>query len=56
MNMAPEQDLSNFAAFDLDDLLAEIGSQNKTQKEEDHDQQKFIQVTIGVRAGSSCSN
>ena len=31
--MAPEQDLSNFAAFDLDDLLAEIGSQNKTQKE-----------------------
>ena len=28
-----EQDLSNFAAFDLDDLLAEIGTQNKSTKE-----------------------
>ncbi|MGB4190997.1 MAG: pentapeptide repeat-containing protein [Rickettsiales bacterium] len=31
--MAKEQDLSNFAAFDLDDLLAEI-SQNNTSKKE----------------------
>jgi len=31
--MTKEQDLSNFAAFDLDDLLSEISSQNKNKKE-----------------------
>ena len=30
---AKQEDLSNFAAFDLDDLLAEIGSQEKNKKE-----------------------
>lgn len=32
-NSAQQQDLSSFAAFDLDDLLAEIGSQEKNKKE-----------------------
>ncbi len=31
--MAKEQDLSSYAAFNLDDLLAEIGSQQKSSKE-----------------------
>ncbi len=31
--MAKQEDLSNFAAFDLDDLLAEISSNQQSQKE-----------------------